>query len=147
MLFCSLNINPRRTHYPLFVAVFAAVSEYFFESKYSITIAAAVASIQPTGCQELSRPPHDLRSQDPESLPPIPSSPIAPSLLLSSPSSSSDSKAMLSSSSDTDCSAKDSSFPSPGAVAASAVDPRLSFVAHYPAPSSLMLLLSSLRSP
>ena len=66
MLFCSLIINPRQTHYPLFVAVFAAVSDYFFESKYSITIAAAVASIQPTGCQELSRPPHDLRSQNPE---------------------------------------------------------------------------------
>ena len=46
--------------------VLAAVSEYFFESKYSITIAAAVASIQPTGCQELSRPLHDLWSQDPE---------------------------------------------------------------------------------
>ena len=66
MLFCSLIINPRRTHYPLFVAVFAAVSDSFFKSKYSITIAAAVVSIQPTGCQELSRPLHDLWSQDPE---------------------------------------------------------------------------------
>ena len=50
----------------LFVAVFAAVSDYFFESKYSITIAAAMASIQPTGCQEVSCPPHDLWSQDPK---------------------------------------------------------------------------------
>ena len=66
MLFCSLVINPRLTHYTLFVAVFATVSDSFFKSKYSITIAAAVVSIQPTGCQELSHPLHDLWSQDPE---------------------------------------------------------------------------------
>ena len=39
-------------HYPLSGVVFAAVGVNFLGSKYSIIIAAAVASTRPTGCQE-----------------------------------------------------------------------------------------------
>jgi len=66
MLFCLLFIHPQQMHYPLSSLVFAAVRDYFFQSKRAITIAAAVASTRLTGCQEFPRPSHDLRSQDPE---------------------------------------------------------------------------------
>jgi len=65
MLFYLLFINPRWTHYPLSGVVFAAVGDSFFESKYLITIATAVASTRPTSCQEPPSPQHNIWSQDP----------------------------------------------------------------------------------
>ena len=59
-------MNPRQTLYPLYVVVFTAVGDYFFESKYSIAIATAVESVGPTDCQEFPQPPHNLWSQDPK---------------------------------------------------------------------------------
>ena len=50
----------------LYIVVFAAVGDYFFESKYSIAIAAVVVSVRPTDCQEFPQSPHNVWSQDPE---------------------------------------------------------------------------------
>ena len=58
MLLCFLIMNPQPTLYPLYAVVFATVGDNFFESTYSIAIAATVASIRPTGCQE--SPPHTI---------------------------------------------------------------------------------------
>ena len=66
MLFCSLIINLRWSLYPLYIVVFAAGGDYFFETKYSIAIASVVVSVRPTDCQEFPQPPHDFWSQDPE---------------------------------------------------------------------------------